>query len=255
MLSANRPIVTLFMLMSVDGKISPGASDELDYDKNFPGIPGLREGLQQYYDIEQTTDLWSFNSGRVMAKVGCNVNHMPEKTVVSFVVMDNSHLNYHGVKYFCAKSKTFVLVTSNPKHIAFSVKDESNLNIILQKSNFIKPILEELKSRFNCRKLTLQTGGTINGLFLREKLIDYLDIVVAPVLVGGKNTATLIDGDSLTRVDDLSSLGVLKLISFIPLESSYLRLRYKVISQYSDKNSGTPNNWECQIMFFFLLYI
>ena len=64
-----RPITTLFMLMSVDGKISPGASDDLDVDKDFPNITGLKEGLSQYYEIEQTTDLWSFNTGRVQAKM------------------------------------------------------------------------------------------------------------------------------------------------------------------------------------------
>ena len=43
-----RPITTLFMLMSLDGKISPGASDSLDVDKDFPNIAGLKEGLPQY---------------------------------------------------------------------------------------------------------------------------------------------------------------------------------------------------------------
>ena len=32
----NRPITTLFMLMSVDGKISTGDRDELDVDRDFP---------------------------------------------------------------------------------------------------------------------------------------------------------------------------------------------------------------------------
>ena len=56
----SRPITTLFMLMSVDGKISTGSSDELDVDKDFPAITGVAEGLHQYYEIEQSTDLWSF---------------------------------------------------------------------------------------------------------------------------------------------------------------------------------------------------
>lgn len=67
-----RPVTTLFMLMSVDGKISTGATDELDVDKDFPKISGTKEGLHQYYKIEQTTDLWSLNSGRVQAKMGVN---------------------------------------------------------------------------------------------------------------------------------------------------------------------------------------
>ena len=73
-------------------------------------------------------------------------------------------------------------------------------------------------------------GGTLNGLFLREKLLDYVDIVVAPLLVGGKATSTLIDGAALNSVEQLSELGVLKLESAKPLEHSYLRLRYKVIA-------------------------
>ena len=57
-----KPITTLFMLMSVDGKISTGAVDELDVDREFPRINGMKEGLYQYYEIEKTTDLWSLNS-------------------------------------------------------------------------------------------------------------------------------------------------------------------------------------------------
>ncbi len=225
----DRPITTLFMLMSVDGKISTGASDHLDVDKDFPKIAGVKEGLHQYYEIEQTTDLWSLNSGRVQAKIGINSADMPNKTPVSFVVIDNSHLKEHGVRYLCALSKQFVLVTSNAKHPAFEI-EEDNLHIIYQNEQLsLKDVLTKLKSQYSCERITIQTGGTLNELFLREKLIDYLDIVVAPVLVGGKDTSTLIDGKSLLSESELSRLGVLKLQECVVLENSYLRLRYEVI--------------------------
>ena len=223
----DRPVTTLFMLMSVDGKISTGATDELDVDKDFPKIPGVSEGLHQYYEIEQTTDLWSLNSGRVQAKIGVNEKQMPEKTPVSFVVIDNTHLNENGVRYFCALSKEFVLVTSNAEHPAFGV-EESNLHIIYQKELSLKSALAILKSDYGCDRVTVQTGGTLNGIFLREKLLDYVDIVVAPVLIGGKDTSTLIDGRSLMHESDLQQLGVLELQECVVLENSYLRLRYKV---------------------------
>lgn len=224
----DRPTTTLFMLMSVDGKISTGATDELDVDKDFPKIAGINEGLHQYYEIEQTTDLWSLNSGRVQAKVGVNTKDMPNKTSVSFVVIDNTHLNENGVRYFCALSKEFVLVTTNGNHPAFNV-NESNLHIILQNELSLNDALVKLKSEYGCDKVTIQTGGTLNGLFLREKLLDYVDIVVAPVLIGGKDTSTLIDGQSLMSESELHHLGVLKLQECIVLENSYLRLRYKVM--------------------------
>lgn len=224
----DRPITTLFMLMSVDGKISTGASDDLDVDKDFPKITGLKEGLHQYYEIEQTTDLWSLNSGRVQAKIGINTADIPNKTPVSFVVIDNKHLKEQGVRYFCALSKQFVLVTSNAEHPAFEI-EEDNLHIIYQNELSLKDVLAKLRSQYSCERITIQTGGTLNELFLREKLIDYLDIVVAPVLVGGKDTSTLIDGKSLVSESELSRLGVLKLQECIVLENSYLRLRYGVI--------------------------
>ncbi len=225
----NRPITTLFMLMSVDGKISTGSNDSMDVDADYPKIGGLKEGLYQYYELEQETDLWSFNTGRVQRKMGVNEKPLPCKTPVSFVLLDNSHLNENGVRYFCARSKQFVLLTSNPDHPAFNVK-EDNLGIIFQEEFSLKQALMTLKEKYECERLTVQSGGTVNGIFLREKLLDYVDIVVAPVLIGGKDTSSLIDGQSLTSTDELSKLGVLRLIDCIKLEDSYLRLRYEVIS-------------------------
>ena len=118
---------------------------------------------------------------------------------------------------------------SNAKHPAFEI-EEDNLHIIYQNEQLsLKDVLTKLKSQYSCERITIQTGGTLNELFLREKLIDYLDIVVAPVLVGGKDTSTLIDGKSLLSESELSRLGVLKLQECVVLENSYLRLRYRVI--------------------------
>lgn len=225
----NKPITTLFMLMSVDGKISTGSTDELDFDKDFPTIKGVKEGLYQYYDIEQTTDLWSLNSGRVQAKIGVNEKNMPKKTPVSFVIIDNHHLTSNGVQYFCALSNQFVLVTSNKNHPAYQI-DKNNLHIIYQEKLELKKMLEVLKKEYGCENITIQTGGTLNEIFLREKLFDYVDIVIAPILIGGKDTSTLIDGESLVSINQLSKLGVLELENITPLNNSYVRLRYKVIS-------------------------
>ena len=226
-MAQNRPITTLFMLSSVDGKISTGANDALDFDQNFPNVAGIADGLQQYYDIEQTTDLWSLNTGKVQAKIGVNTRPLPQKSPVSFVIIDNHHLTAHGIEYFCALSQTFVLVTTNQHHPAFACK-ASNLRIIFQETLDLDAMLNAL-NELGCERITIQSGGTMNGLFLREKLFDFVDIVIAPVLVGGKDTPTLIDGETLSTVDQLSKLGVLELQSATPLQNSYLRLQYKVI--------------------------
>ena len=101
--------------------------------------------------------------------------------------------------------------------------------IIFQEKLSLAEALTILKEQFGCERLTIQSGGTVNGLFLREKLFDFVDVIVAPVLIGGKDTATLIDGRSLQAKEELDKLGVLRLIEATPLQDSYLRLRYQVI--------------------------
>ncbi len=39
----NRPVTTLFMLMSLDGKISTGEGDRLDFDRDLPLVPGVAD--------------------------------------------------------------------------------------------------------------------------------------------------------------------------------------------------------------------
>lgn len=104
--------------------------------------------------------------------------------------------------------------------------DLSQIEVINEKQ-FIEYTKDGYATTFT---ITVQTGGTLNGMFLSEKLFDYVDIVVAPLLVGGKDTTTLIDGESIRTSEQLSELGVLELESVQLLHNSYIRLRYKVIS-------------------------
>ena len=55
-----------------------------------------------------------------------------------------------------------------------------------------------------------------------------MDVVVAPVLIGGTDTPSLIGGSSLASREELNRLGVLKLIDCTALEDSWIRLRYEV---------------------------
>ncbi len=226
-----RPITTLFMLESLDGKISSGNTDELDADKDWCQIDGVREGLHQYYEIEATTDYFSLNTGRVMAKIG--VNHRKEyhkKVKVNFVIIDNKpHLNENGIDYICNWVEKLILATTNQKHIAYSLtKKYNNLDILYYDELNLTKLLEDLYSQYNVERLTIQSGGSLNGLFLRSNLIDYVNIVIAPLLVGGKDVSTLIDGEAISRLDELNKLKALELIECNQLYNSYVQLKYKV---------------------------
>lgn len=229
----NRPITTLFMLESLDGKISSGSSDNLDADKDFCRIDGVKEGLHQYYEIEQETDIFSLNTGRVMAKIGVNEKKEYHEKIdaVTFVIIDNKpHLNENGIDYLCNWVGKLLLVTTNKNHIAYSLQYKyDNLEILYYDTLDLKVLLEDLYSKYNAVRLTIQSGGTLNGMFVRNKLIDFVNIVIAPIIVGGKNVATLVDGESITDESELNKLLPLQLLECNKLEHSYIELKYKVL--------------------------
>ena len=229
-----KPITTLFMLMSVDGKISTGSVDDRDVDKDFLKIIGIKEGLRKYYDIEQTTDLFSMNSGRIMEKVGSNIKkENVTKIPVSFIVIDNKpHLNNIGIEYYIKRSKKFYLVTNNKDHPVFQYDNTENLYIIYYENRIdFVDLFEQLKNKHGINSMTIQTGGTLNSILLRANLIDKLSIIIAPALIGGKDTSTLIDGKSLQSFEDIKKIKALKLIENKTLQNSYIHLKYEITNE------------------------
>ena len=127
-----RPYNTLFLIESLDGKISTGDVDERDVDKDYKIIDGIKDGVHQYYEIEKQTDPFSLNSGKVMAKIGVNVRtEEPKKMGASFIIIDNKpHLTASGVKYLSKWVKKLYLVTTNNNHTAYKAVGLNNIEII-----------------------------------------------------------------------------------------------------------------------------
>ncbi len=226
---------TLFLIESLDGKISTGDSDQLDVDLDFKRISGVKEGLNQYYEIEKTTEPFSFNTGRVMAKIGVNVRtEEPTKMGCSFIILDNEpHLNEKGVEYLAKWVKVLYLVTTNKEHPAFKLKSKYNniVTIFYKEKVDLYDLLCKMKSDYGAERITIQSGGTINSFWIRHGLIDHVSIVIAPCLIGGKNTQSLVGGESLHNEKDLEKIKSLKLIKCEVLKDSYIHLLYDVVQE------------------------
>jgi 2,5-diamino-6-(ribosylamino)-4(3H)-pyrimidinone 5'-phosphate reductase len=233
--SNNRPFTTLFLLQSLDGKISTGDVDERDFDKDLPNILGVKEGLHQYYEIEQTTDNFSFITGRVMAKVGVNTNSLDDipQIPITFVVVDNKpHLTSHGVEFLAPRFGKLLIVTADKTHPAYSLQEQYSNIAVLHYDNVIDftDLFTKLHTEHGAERMTIQSGGELNAVLLRAGLVDQVLIVVAPCLIGGRTTASLVDGEPLQNIEDLAKIRPLKLKSCKALEDSYVRLDYEVVN-------------------------
>lgn len=229
-----RAETTLCLVMSLDGKITTGSTDNLDSDLDWKRVVGVKEGFPQYYGVEQSLGPNYLNSGRVLEKVGFNnKNRTPQKEPLIFVVVDRKpHLNKNGIDYLCKWLEKLFIVTNNCCHPAFEMKSEhSNLEIILHEPEIdFADLLVRIKKNYKIEKITIESGGTLNSVFFRAGLIDHVKIVVAPLIVGGEDTSSLVDGYSLTEQTQLNLLKALELRECRKLENSYLLLEYDVIN-------------------------
>ncbi len=234
-----RAETTLFLLMSVDGKISSGESDLLDPDRDWKRIHGVKEGLAQYYQVEQTTDLYSLITGKILYKLGLNELEIPQEqpksaAFLNFIVVDRKPwLTTHGVRAIANGVKNLYIVTNNPAHPAHCLQNEiDNLRVISYRGKIdFLDLFQKMYREYGAERITVQSGGTLNAVLVRSGLIDHLLLVVAPLLVGGEATPTLVDGFSFQSETDLMGIKALKLAKCEALKDSYIRLEYDVIQK------------------------
>ena len=81
-----------------------------------------------------------------------------------------------------------------------------------------------IRSRLGAERVIADSGGTLNASLLREGLVDIVDVVTLPGLVGGAGTPTMMDGVPL-GVDEVPLR--LRLID-VQTDGDAVRTRYRV---------------------------
>ena len=147
---------------------------------------------------------------------------------MSFIIIDNTHLTQLGVRNMLRKSRVLYIVTTNKNHPALKIKDDGLIILLYPNKIDFSNLFTRLKREFGAKRVTIQSGGTLNSILIRQGLIDRVSLVVAPALIGGKDTSTLVDGRSLCLENELKEIKVLKLIKCNKLKNSYLHLVYSV---------------------------
>jgi riboflavin biosynthesis pyrimidine reductase len=94
--------------------------------------------------------------------------------------------------------------------------------------------LRRMADKLGVTCVVSRAGGGLNGALLREGLVDELQIVMFPALIGGKGTPALFDGPELT---DGELPAPLRLLSVHTETDGLLWLRYEVLR--ADKASAS----------------
>lgn len=104
------------------------------------------------------------------------------------------------------------------RHIKYIITGDEHVDI--------KTALEELNSRYEVKTVRADSGGTLNGVLLKEGLVDEVSVLVHPGLVGG------VSSQSIFHSPDISSDGEvikLKLKHVEEFKDNIVWMRYTVV--------------------------
>lgn len=88
--------------------------------------------------------------------------------------------------------------------------------------------LEEVNSKYGVNHIRVDSGGKLNGVLLREGLVDEVSVLVHPYLVGGMMSKSLFQAADLKSADRVINL---KLIKIEIVEKELVWMRYEVIKE------------------------
>ena len=92
----------------------------------------------------------------------------------------------------------------------------------------LRAALETLAERYGVRAVRVDSGGILNGVLLREGLVDEVSVLLHPYLVGGMSPSSLFKAPDLTSPEGIIPL---KLTHVETVGEGVLWLRYEVTSR------------------------
>ena len=86
--------------------------------------------------------------------------------------------------------------------------------------------LEELNTQFGVRSLRVDSGGTLNGILLRDDLVDEVGVLLNPLMIGGISPNSIYTAPDLKTSEEVIDL---KLIKMEQLKNETIFLQYRVM--------------------------
>lgn len=214
------PETTLFLNLSVDGRITSHDSDLIDPDKNWKQTPGIRGLLQQFYDFNQL-NMAVLTTGIVMNNLGVNTRSgKPKPEDITLIVLDpDADLTPKGITYLSQNVKKLYYVCLKSNHDKLPIAGVNVIQIAYPHEIDLNDLFSRLYKIHHLKKLFVHSIAPLNASLLDAGLINHLTVIITPILVGDHGTPALPKSPSLT-------LRPLKLVSLQSFNPDCVSLRY-----------------------------
>ena len=221
---------TLFTIASIDGKITtrPGANPDYDWNNVNPYYFEIYYGEMLSMDVEGV--VMSAHSFVNFMDLNRKLPKEWDKQLgVSILVVDSrGFLNEQGLKNLMFRYKRVIIFVSEktPQEYIKSLKG-SNVEYFQTPGEKVdyKKMFKHLE-RLGLKKISVESGGTLNSYLLRAGVIDEVHIIFVPIMVGGLGTPSIMDGEQL---EDWKGIIPLVFLGVVKLKHGFIKTKYKVV--------------------------
>lgn len=193
-----KPYVILSAAMTLDGKIATETgSSEISNQKDLIRVHKLRREVDA-----------------IMVGIGTVLKDNPKLTAHKVsdkkednpirIIIDSTAKTPLNSKVLNNQAKTIIATNKNAKTEKIEKKAE-----IYKTNSTDKVDLKELLNylgNIGIKTIMLEGGSTLNYSLFKENLIDEIQLCIAPLIVGGVNAKTLVDGEGIKEMKNAIKL-------------------------------------------------
>jgi len=192
-MTMDRPYVILNAAMSLDGKIATKTG---------------RARISSPEDLERMQKLRASVDG-IMIGINTLITDNPSLSLKAGgreipparIIVDSSLRTPPDARIFSFPGR--VIIAASERADPAKAKDLSGKAEVIvageSKVN-LKLLLKELR-RKGLKRVLLEGGGNLNWSMLRAGLVDEVSIAIAPVLIGGRDAVTLVEGEGVSSIE------------------------------------------------------
>jgi len=182
----NKPHVIINCAMSLDGKIASQSGRQMKIS--------CEEDIKRMYELRNDSDA-------VLIGIGTVLSDDPKLTVKEKYVRNPKQPIRIVLDTYCRTPIDALVVNDAAKTLVVIGKDSNkkflnNVELIKCKIDEkglidLENLIQILKDK-GIKKLMVEGGSTVIGSFLKSNLVDDMFVYVAPMIIGGINSPTLV---------------------------------------------------------------
>jgi len=200
----NRPYVIINCAMSADGKIASSVGRQLRISNE--------EDMRRVYNLRNEFDAVLVGVNTIQAdnpKLTVKEEYVQNPKNPIRVILDTHCITKENALSVDEQAKTLIITNGE-----CDKNYKSNVEVVqcgVDYEGFIdlNQMLEILYNR-GIKKVMVEGGSTVIWNFLKLGLVDDLFVFIGPMIIGGKYTPSMADGEGIDQEDDLINLEILE---------------------------------------------